>query len=161
MRVKLSFLCAVLLFCLIQFSFSVWAEDRFTDNGDGTVTDHKLGLKWAKADNQGDISRKDARAWIKHTYATREGRGQEGWRLPTLQELESLYLRDSKYKGYKTEAGPFVKIVPAIKLSHIMVWSSDDSMGSGIVFDFNAGISFTIPPYRPEGCRVLPVSSLK
>jgi hypothetical protein len=58
------------------------------------VTDHKLGLMWANIDNQGDISRKDARTWIKHTYAKREGKGREGWRLPTLQELESLYLRD-------------------------------------------------------------------
>jgi hypothetical protein len=30
--------------------------DRFTDNGDGTITDHKLGLMWSKTDNQGDIN---------------------------------------------------------------------------------------------------------
>ena len=32
----------------------VIAADRFTDNGDGTVTDQKLGLMWSKTDNQGD-----------------------------------------------------------------------------------------------------------
>ena len=34
----------------------VTAADRFTDNGDGTVTDNKLGLMWSKTDNQGDIN---------------------------------------------------------------------------------------------------------
>ena len=38
------------------FSVPVWAGERFTDNGDGTVTDHQLGVMWAKTDNQGNIN---------------------------------------------------------------------------------------------------------
>ncbi|MFV9646437.1 MAG: hypothetical protein ACNYWU_11500, partial [Desulfobacterales bacterium] len=44
------------------------AGDRFTDNGDGTVTDHKLGVMWSKTDNQGDIDWKQAERWVKYTF---------------------------------------------------------------------------------------------
>ena len=53
-------LLGVLLLCL-----PAWAGDRFTDNGDGTVTDTKLGLMWANTDNQGDINWVQAEKWVR------------------------------------------------------------------------------------------------
>ena len=86
--VTIIFICLVhLFFFLIQPGMTA---DRFTDNGDGTVTDHVNNLMWAETDNQGDIFWKEAETWVKYTFKILEGKGHTNWRIPTLQELESL-----------------------------------------------------------------------
>jgi len=152
---------SIMITSLIISCHTVMAGDRFTDNGDGTLTDHKLGLMWAKADNQGDINWKDANAWAKYNFAYTISTNYDNWRLPTLEELKSLYVEDSKYKGYITECGFMAKIVPEIKLSCILLWTSEESTGSHVAFNFNIGSSFAVPAYDITGCRGLPVRSLK
>jgi len=148
--ISLAFFCNVAL-----------GDDRFADNGDGTVTDHKLGLMWSKTDNQVDINWKDANAWAKYTFEDTISHRYDKWRLPTLEELQSLYVTDLEYKGYSTDCGFSVKIVPDIKLSCILLWTSEKSMGSHVAFNFNLGRSFTVPSYDINGCRALPVRSLQ
>ncbi len=75
------------------------APTRFTDNGDGTVTDHEQGVMWMQAPLQPekddpvpyfgtvtgfgwDLARSRARTV---TFA-----GHRDWRLPTVDELHSL-----------------------------------------------------------------------
>ncbi len=58
----------IVTLCAFFLSAPVLADDRFTDNGDGTVTDHQLGVMWAKTDNQGNINWKQADLWIKYTF---------------------------------------------------------------------------------------------
>jgi hypothetical protein len=70
-------------------------DPRFTDNGDGTVTDNLTGLMWAK-----DINASGAMNWeAAIDYANNLSLGGEGcgssntytdWRLPNRRELESL-----------------------------------------------------------------------
>jgi hypothetical protein len=36
------------LIWLLVIGGEAQAGDRFTDNGDGTVTDHEMGLMWAR-----------------------------------------------------------------------------------------------------------------
>jgi hypothetical protein len=157
---KITFV-SIIVTCLICSCHAVIAGDRFTDNGDGTLTDHKLGLMWAKEDNQGDIDWKDANAWAKYSFADTISTNYDNWRLPTLEELKSLYIEDSKYKGYMTGCGFIAKNVPEIKLSCILLWTSEKSLGASVAFNFNIGSSFAIPSYDIVGCRGLPVRSLK
>ncbi len=75
-------------------------EGRFTDNGDGTVTDHCTGLMWQKdtADVNGDgrVSPEwdggDLVQWCNAlTYC--EGlsfAGHDDWKLPDVRELQSI-----------------------------------------------------------------------
>ncbi|MBW1820729.1 MAG: DUF1566 domain-containing protein [Deltaproteobacteria bacterium] len=157
---NITFFC-IIITCLIFSCPTAMAADRFTDNGDGTVTDHKLGLMWSKADNQGDINWKHANAWAKYTFGDTISSRYDNWRLPTLEELQSLYVTDSKYNGYMTDCGFMVKIFPKIKLSCILLWTSEKSTGAHVAFNFAIGNSFAIPAYDVVGCRGLPVRSLK
>ena len=152
---------SIIITCLIFSCHTVMAGDRFTDNGNGTVTDHKLGLMWARADNQGDINWKQANSWAKYTFGDTISPRYDNWRLPTLEELKSLYVTDSKYKGYITGCGFMAKMVQEIKLSCILLWTSEESTGAHVAFNCNIGSSFAIPAYDVNGCRGLPVRSLK
>jgi hypothetical protein len=72
------------------------SEGRFTDNGDGTVTDHCTGLMWQQdtADRNGDgqitvedrIRWCDALAFCENLSFARH----DDWRLPNLRELQSI-----------------------------------------------------------------------
>lgn len=148
------------LSCLLVGSASL-AGPRFTDNGDGTVTDHQLGLMWAKSDNQGDVDWKQAQAWAQYNFNYTINKKYENWRLPTIEELQSLFISKPDYKGYTTDCGYVVKIVPEISLSCILIWSSDMALGSHLAYNFNMGNSFTVPSYDINGCRALPVRFLK
>ena len=86
-----------------------WPEPRFTDNGDGTVTDNLTGLMWLKDANcinteypvfDNDGTPGDGRVTWQHaldfvaginvgTYPNC-GAGYTDWRLPNVNELESL-----------------------------------------------------------------------
>jgi hypothetical protein len=134
---------------------------RFIDNGDGTITDQQLGLMWAKSDNQGDINWKAAEAFAKFNFGYMVAKQYDNWRLPTLEELQSLYRQDSNYQGYTSDCGILVKIVPEISLSCILIWSSESALGSHLAFNYNLGSAFIVPTYDVNGCRVLPVRTLK
>ncbi|NNL43487.1 MAG: DUF1566 domain-containing protein [Desulfobacterales bacterium] len=152
---------SIMIVCLIFCCHIAEAQDRFIDNGDGTVTDNKLKLMWSKADNQGDINWKDANAWAKYDFANTISTNYDNWRLPTLEELKTLYVTDSKYNGYKSECGFMVKVVREIKLSCILLWASESPTGPAVAFNFNIGNAFTIPSYDIAGCRGLPVRTIK
>jgi hypothetical protein len=139
----------------------VWGQQRFIDNGDGTVTDRRLDLMWAKSDNQADIFWQDALKWSKSEFPNTISREYDNWRLPTLSELQSLYVEDGKYDGYKTDCGYRAKMVPQIRITCIMIWSSETSLSAPMAFNFYSGSAFTVDVSENKGCRVLPVRSLK
>jgi hypothetical protein len=58
------------------------AQERFIDNGDGTVTDTQLDLMWAQTDNQADIFWDQAPTWIKSEFTNQIGTRYNDWRLP-------------------------------------------------------------------------------
>jgi hypothetical protein len=136
-------------------------EQRFIDHGNGTVTDRKLGLMWAKTDNQADIFWSQISGWLTDEFPDTISQLYENWRLPTTAELQSLFVEDPKYQGYQTLCGHTVKIVPQIRLSCILVWTSDMALGLPLVFDFNLGSAFTVDLHDNKGCRVLPVRALQ
>ena len=57
----------------------------YTDNGDGTVTDHVTGLVWQKADG-GEMTWENALAYANRLSLA----GHADWRLPTSGELFSI-----------------------------------------------------------------------
>lgn len=79
-----------------------WPNPRFTDNGDGTVTDNLTGLIWLKIANcfgtrTWDQALSDCNGLNSGECGLMDGSSAGHWRLPHLFELESL--RDMKYQG--------------------------------------------------------------
>jgi len=141
----------------------VMAGDRFTDNGDGTVTDRKLNLMWSKTDNQGDINWIQAEKWVQFTFPDTIPKRYDNWRLPTLAELQSLLVEDKNNKGYETECGQWVKTVPEIKLSCGWVWTSetDPIAPTARIFNFDNVYHYTVRKAHKRGYRALPVRNVK
>jgi hypothetical protein len=70
-----------------------WPEPRFTDNGDGTVTDNLTGLIWTQNANLAGGSKtwQDALTYVLMMNAgIYENFGHRDWRLPNRKELYSL-----------------------------------------------------------------------
>jgi hypothetical protein len=72
-------------------------EDRFVDNGDGTVTDTCTGLMWqqdtADVDGDGHVTfESDRITWCEAlAYCDNLSfAGHDDWRLPNVQELQSI-----------------------------------------------------------------------
>ena len=157
----LVYVSILLLIVMTGFWDIALAEQRFIDHGDGTVTDRKLRLMWAKTDNQADIFWHQISSWLTEDFPDTIPQLYENWRLPTTAELQSLFVEDPDYNGYQTLCGLPVKIVPQIRLSCILIWTSDTALGRPLAFDFNLGTAFTVDLHENKGCRVLPVRSLK
>lgn len=148
----------------IVYSFSpVLAGERFTDNGDGTITDHELNLMWSKTDNHGNIDWTQAEKWSKYTFPYSLPKRYENWRLPTLKELQSLVEKDKNYKGYESDCGQWVKTVPQIQLSCGWIWTSesDPRAPAARIFNFDNVYHYTVRKAQSRGYRALPVRDLK
>jgi hypothetical protein len=63
----------------------VVAEERFVDNGDGTVTDTRRKIMWQKGDNGKEVTFPEAQEYCK---TLRLG-GHDDWRLPKPEEGET------------------------------------------------------------------------
>jgi len=62
------------------------AAFNFTDNGDGTVTDHVTGLIWQQTPPNSKYSWKDAQSYCDLLSLA----GSDNWRTPSLKELFSI-----------------------------------------------------------------------
>jgi hypothetical protein len=70
---------------------------RYTDNGDGTITDHATGLMWEKLGDDDSVNDKDHIYSVYQITMNKVGRlnrgqfaGYDDWRAPNRRELESL-----------------------------------------------------------------------
>ncbi len=77
------------------------ADGRFTDHGDGTITDTGTGLMWTKKDSLTDTGK--TFTWEEaNAYAGKLNTGgHSDWRLPTIEEASSLFDRDKTNKDYE------------------------------------------------------------
>ena len=103
-------------------------DPRFQDNKDGTVTDLEKKLMWKQIDIYQEkkiwINWDDSQTYLekfnKEAYA-----GFSDWRLPTREELKSLYEEDKDvpWKYYWTEN--VIHIDPIFGYSSCCFWSSE------------------------------------
>ena len=154
------FMAVVWLWILFGLCTAGWPQERFTDNGDGTVSDRQLGLMWAKTDNQGDINWHEALQWIRFTFPNTVPGNYDNWRMPTLAELQSLV---TKTASYESDCGKAVNIIALIRLSCGWVWTSqsDKLAPTAWVFNFNNVYPFTVRKAQHRGYRALAVRDLK
>lgn len=99
-----------------------WPVPRFTDNGNGTVTDNLTGLVWLK-----DANCFGTRNWVNAllninilasgSYGLSDGSQARDWRLPNIAELLSL-VDISCYNPVLPAPNPFYNI------QSIYYWSS-------------------------------------
>ena len=92
----------------VESHFSDYSDNRYTDNGDGTISDHQTGLMWMKCsygqtydggDTNGDGiicegslafgNWQQAFAWAADSNANVD-HGHSDWRLPNIKELGSI-----------------------------------------------------------------------
>jgi hypothetical protein len=105
-----------------------WPDPRFTDNGDGTVTDNLTGLIWLKNANCfGWIDWNDALEASNNLAAGQcglnDGSGSGDWRLPNISELHSLIDHDN-YDPALPSSHPFISVHESY------YWSSTTSAGA-------------------------------
>ena len=124
------------------------AADRFVDHGDGTVTDTKTGLMWAAKDNESPINWKDARSYCQNY----NGGGHSDWRMPTLDELASLY-----DPGVKNKRG--YHVTKLIDTSAQSCWASETRGYKAARFNFTRGQVYWLRLSYSGPTRVLPVRS--
>jgi quinol monooxygenase YgiN len=72
-----------------------WPTPRFTDNGNGTVTDNLTGLVWLKNANPfgtrtWEQALKDCNSLASGSHGLTDGSKAGDWRLPNINELRSL-----------------------------------------------------------------------
>ncbi len=89
MKKILAFAAMAVMLCLTWMVMSGEAQaQRFTDNGNGTVTDTVTGLMWTKDANPfGRLNWKDAMSRCSSFSIS----GIDGWLLPSKDELEAIY----------------------------------------------------------------------
>jgi hypothetical protein len=115
-----------------------WPNPRFTENGNGTVTDNLTGLIWLQDANctnffSGDIIGLNDRSWDDARSAANslasgkcnlnDGSNAGQWRLPNMRELQSLI--------------DYGRINPALPVSHpfTSVWHGSYWTGSPFAMD--------------------------
>jgi hypothetical protein len=91
-----------------------WAAS-YEDNGDGTVTDETSGLLWQQADSYHEL--KKGMNWYEalEYVALKNSEkfaGFDDWRLPTRDELKSLY---DKSRPVKSKGGERIGLPPVFK----------------------------------------------
>ncbi len=153
----------------LVFTFnSTQAQERFVDNGDGTVTDTKTSLMWAQSSSPGDLTWQDSEIYCR-TPAIAAYKYSD-WRMPTIEELKTLYMKDAE--GYEADCGLNVQAHPIFEFTCNWFWSSDlpatpqSSEKKKVrkvrsvmayVFDMGRGYKYTDRMVHKKNLRALPV----
>lgn len=114
---------------------------RFSDNNDGTVTDSRTGLTWAREDTwqkEGRWVTWDEAKEYAQTFCTNRFAGRGDWRLPTLREAQSLY--DDTQRN-KDKYGNEIHLDPVFPEGpQATIWCDEGSSGNeGYTLDLRAG----------------------
>jgi hypothetical protein len=157
MTKKTSFISLILPLLIFISSSDLQAGERFINNDDGTITDTLTHLMWAKEDNMGDISWHDAVIYCKNPPIA--GYKYSDWRMPTIDELKTLY--DKGSPSYETDCGLQVKIYPIFALTCAWVWASNTQAISAYAFSFRKGYQYSTLRLNKKSFRALPVRDLK
>jgi len=143
-----------------QFQAGVtWPTPRFTDNGDGTVTDNLTGLIWLKDANcpPGKKTWQGALDWVVLLNTTAiactdyTAMTFTDWRMPNIKELLSLV--DYNQSAPVLPSGPFVNVQ-----STWFYWSSSSLVADPrIAWHLDMGLGPGITSFKSTDYFVLPV----
>lgn len=128
-------------------------EGRFTDNGDRTVTDHKTGLMWTKnASHFEQVSFDEAKKACGDFVLA----GYKDWRLPEIQELESLIDKSQAYPALP-KSSLFDDVRPGC-----YYWSATSYEPiPGYAWSVRVEYGNVFGSYKPESQSVWPVRSIE
>ncbi|MFA6412392.1 MAG: DUF1566 domain-containing protein [Syntrophales bacterium] len=129
-------------------------DGRFVANNDGTVLDQKSGLMWATKDNGEDVNWQGAQRYCERY----RGGGFEDWRMPTLDELASLY---DNAKTHTASCGHDVNLTESIGLTCAWAWTSEKRGSDAALFFFTDGRRIWRHQSFSYLYRALPVRSSK
>jgi len=124
------------------------AGDRFVVSKDNTVLDSETGLMWANEDNGVNSNWEAAKSYCE-TYSAG---GYTNWRMPTLEELGTIFDKNSD-KRFMTYS--------AITLSGPCPWSSNTRKNRARTIFFMGGEANTFSKRAKNGFRALPVRDAK
>ena len=132
-------------------------DDNFIAYDNETVLDAATNLMWAAKDNGMDINWNNAKSYCENY----RGGGYTDWRMPTSDELESLY---DITKENRTDLNPRrVHLTKLIILSNVWLWSeaTDKTEAACFCFSFNKWEWEWRSKLGSDWLRVLPVRSVK
>lgn len=126
-------------------------------NTNETVLDTQTNLMWAAKDNGSDISWTNAKSYCDNY----RGGGYTDWRMPTQDELASLY--DAKKTRPAPCYGSFDIHVTteSIEITCFAPWASETRGSDAAQFNFVMGTRFWYLQSHTYGTRALPVRSGK
>jgi hypothetical protein len=120
---------------------------RFTALGEGAVGDAEAKLVWTARDSGRDLSWHDADQYCREL---RLGAGTDGWRLPSSDELASLYEEPMQQPCGERSV---CRVDDAIDLSSPYQWSGTAPRPDRrVYFDFSLGTQLS-PLIRPTLTR--------
>lgn len=152
---------------------------RYLDNGDGTITDPETGLQWMRCrlgqewDGQTCVGEgRDKMTWQDALDAAKELNrrggyaGYRDWRVPTIEELNSLVYCSSGIPGYHGPCEGLIDQIPTLdwgafpKASRWVVgfWSASPYVGSsGYAWhvDFGCGYGYRASKSRSNRVRLV------
>lgn len=142
-----------------------WPEPRFTDNGNGTVTDNLTGLIWLKDASCSDLAGPDPTgrgSWTtalsasntlaEGTCGLTDGSSAGDWRLPNIRELHSL-IDFGNYTPALPSGHPFIDVQSDYYWSNTTFGASSlyawyVNINTGYVDGFNKPSSLSVWPVR-------------
>ena len=116
-------------------------NSRFTDNGNGTISDQEMNLMWKKTDSFQDT--KKWKNWFTgHEYMQIENLercgGFEDWRFPLEDEAWSLF--DLQFTN-KDKYGDDIYLPPIFEPGSAGVtWTEDTKDSSGLIIQYEDGL---------------------
>ncbi|MCC6766968.1 MAG: DUF1566 domain-containing protein [Deltaproteobacteria bacterium] len=128
----------------------------YTDNGDGTITDDRTGLMWEKLSDDGSLHDKDNYYTWTNAFAVKiaglnAGGGFAGhtdWRLPNVNELQSLVsygaVNPSVSAAFNTACAPACTVTTCSCTQSNFYWSAttyqDSPSLAWLVFFFDGDV---------------------
>jgi len=128
-------------------------DGRFIAYDNGTVLDTKTGLMWAAKDNGRNINWLDAKKYCENY----RGGGYSDWRMPTVDELASLF---NENKSYQAKPSSYiVHLTELIQLTTRFPWASETRGSWAAYFHFLLGYKSWVLQSYSGNYRALPVRS--
>ncbi len=135
-------------------------DDVFILMSNGVVIDKKRKLMWAQSDNTAKISIDEAKIYVKQFRLA----GYDDWKIPDIQELESLMVPDMPNETSPTEgcSGNY-QIHPFFQLTCCCPWALQDNGTRPAAYPFIKKVSGGSMWHHKSdtiGNRILPVRDI-